>query len=71
MARRKSAPVELEAVDVKATNSGGFATYEVVDRLKSHKSFLLAGGVIIPITDGKVTVGETTHKLLSESGYLK
>lgn len=47
-------------------------SYEVAPAFKKYNSFLLSGGVVIPVVDGKVTVAskEIVSKL-REGGFIK
>lgn len=47
-------------------------SYEVAPAFKRYSSFLIAGGIVIPVEDGKVTVAsdEIVSKL-REGGFIK
>lgn len=77
MARKKATKDEVVTVannEDKETKvpveSKGSTEYEVADNYKSYNS-LIVGGILIPIIDGKVTVGSKTKESLKEKGFLK
>ena len=69
-------PIENEAVESAVAEKGqqkpSGVSYEVAPAFKQYNSFLLDGGVVIPVKDGKVTVAsdEIVAKL-REGGFVK
>lgn len=63
--------VENAVVEKEQKKSSG-NTYEVAPMFKQYNSFLLSGGIVIPVQDGKVTVSsaELVSKL-REGGFIK
>lgn len=64
--------VEEPVVPKKEQAKQNGNSYEVAPAFKQYSSFLLAGGVVIPVKDGKVTVAsnEVVSKL-REGGFIK
>ena len=67
----EEAPV-IEKKAAESKQSNGSNTYDVAPAFEKYSSFLLAGGVVIPVEDGKVTIAsDKVVAKLREGGFIK
>ena len=70
MPKKQTKEVESAVVEEKQEKHNGFS-YEVAPAFKRYASFLLDGGVVIPVKDGKVTAAsDSIVKQLREGGFI-
>ena len=63
-------PVEVEIKEERPKQKG--TTYEVAKAFERYSSFLLEGGVVVPVNDGKVSVAsEEIVNKLREGGFIE
>ena len=67
----KAVVEETPVVEEKPKKQSGNA-YEVAEAFKNYSSFLLNGGVVIPVQDGKVTVAsDALVTKMRKGGFIK